>query len=314
MPDGSKPVGEGISLSLSSISPGDKPWEEHRAIASEVQRLYAESFPDYAERIDRCSLHLGFALEAQETGEFKLKLRNALFCRVRHCPVCRWRRRLMWQARFFSALPRIQEAYPTHRWLLLTLTVRNPPLEELRATVKDMNAAWGRLVKRKVFPAIGWTKSLEVTRSAIGEAHPHFHCLLVVPSSYFGGNYYINQQEWRLLWKEAMRLDYLPGVNIKAIKGKKGDSNGTARGILEAIKYTVKDEELIHDAEWLEGLTQQLHKTRAIAIGGILKDFLSEDEPEDLIHAEDEEKPSEVNGEDLFWFGWRERLKIYAKE
>jgi plasmid rolling circle replication initiator protein Rep len=314
MPDGSTPVGEGILLSLSSISPGDKPWEEHRAIASEVQRLYAESFPDYAERINCCSRHLGFALEAQETGEFKLKLRNALFCRVRHCPVCRWRRRLMWQARFFSALPRIQQAHPTARWLMLCLTQRNVPLEDLRATVKEMNAAWGRLTKRKVFPAIGWTKSLEVTRSDIGEAHPHFHCLLVVPSSYFGGNYYIKQEEWRSLWKEAMRLDYLPEVHITAIKGKKGDSNGTARGILEAIKYTVKEEELVHSAEWLEGLTQQLHKTRAIAVGGILKDFLSEDEPEDLIHAEDEEEPSEADEDNLLWFGWREMLKIYAKE
>ncbi|WP_170869787.1 protein rep, partial [Shigella sonnei] len=27
----------------------------------------------------------------------RLRLREAHFCRVRHCPVCQWRRSLMWQ-------------------------------------------------------------------------------------------------------------------------------------------------------------------------------------------------------------------------
>jgi len=41
--------------------------------------------------------------------------------------------------------------------------------------------------------------------------------------------------------------------------------------------------------DWLIGMATQLHKTRAIATGGILKDYLKvlEDEPEDLIHVDE---------------------------
>ncbi|WP_306465781.1 protein rep [Bifidobacterium breve] len=55
-----------------------------------------------------------------ETGETRLRLRSAQFCRVRHCPVCQWRRTLMWQARFYQALPKIVVDYPSSRWLFLT--------------------------------------------------------------------------------------------------------------------------------------------------------------------------------------------------
>lgn len=43
------------------------------------------------------------------------------------------------------------------------------------------------------------------------------------------------------------------------------------------------------DSAWLVELTYQLHKTRAIALGGIFKEYMSEDEPEDLINSEDSE-------------------------
>ena len=60
------------------------------------------------------------------------------FCRVRHCPVCQWRRSLLWRAVMFQQLPNIQERFPTHRWVFLTLTVKNPPVTELRDTLKHM--------------------------------------------------------------------------------------------------------------------------------------------------------------------------------
>ncbi len=63
-------------------------------------------------------------------------------------------------------------------------------MEELRLTVKEMNKSWNKLVKRKQFPALGWVKSLEVTKSQDLTAHPHFHCLLVVPSNYFSCSVY----------------------------------------------------------------------------------------------------------------------------
>jgi plasmid rolling circle replication initiator protein Rep len=220
----------------------------------------------------------------------------------------------MWRARFFQAVPRIRQAYPSGRWVFLTLTVKNCPIEALRATLKDMNDAWKRLIQKKGFPALGFVRATEVTRGEAGDAHPHFHALILVPSSYFSTGY-IKQATWRELWQQALRVDYLPVVNVKAVQPKKGAAPGVdavAIAVLETMKYGVKESDLMSDAVWLQELTKQLHKTRAISVGGVLKEFLREEEPEDLIHAEDED----VDGCDTeigVWFGWREMVARYAK-
>lgn len=308
MPD--KP-GLNSDFYLTEVSPKDKPWDVHRANAETVQKLYHGSdYQGYADRIQECSKLLGFALKAQDSGELKLKLQQSKFCRVRHCPVCQWRRSLMWRARFFTAVPKVLEAYPKGRWVFLTLTVRNCPLKELKTTIGEMNKAWKRIVQRKSFPALGFVKSVEVTRSAIGEAHPHFHVLMLVPSSYFGGHY-IKQEEWREMWQSALRVDYLPVVNVKAVKPRPGEplDTGIAIAVCEVLKYGVKEADLMADPIWLQELTKQLHKTRAVSVGGVLKAFINEEEPDDLIGGQDESTEEGLQ----IWFGWREMVKRYAK-
>ncbi|MDK6280879.1 protein rep, partial [Escherichia coli] len=101
--------------------------------------------------------------------ETRLRLRDARFCRVRHCPICQWRRSLMWQARFYQSLPKIVAEYPDARWLFLTLTVRNCPITELGDTLTVMNAAFQRLKDRKEFRGVlGWVRTTEVTRGKDG--------------------------------------------------------------------------------------------------------------------------------------------------
>lgn len=300
-------------LYLSDISERDKPWDTHRANAEMVQALYNGSdLQQYADRIKQCSLILGFALEAQDSGELKFRLRQARFCRVRHCPVCQWRRTLMWRARFFSAIPKVMEAYPTARWIFVTLTVKNCPLESLRDTLGEMNRAWSRMTKKKGFPALGFVRSTEVTRSKDGTAHPHFHCLLMVRSQYFGKQY-LKQSDWTEMWKQALRVNYTPVVNVKAVKNLKGEvgKDGVAIALLETLKYGVKEADLTQDAAWLHELTRQLHKTRAVAVGGVLREFINDEEPEDLINGDESEQSSDIDSN--VWFGWREMVKKYAK-
>lgn len=312
------PDSTGDSEYLSELSPKDKPWDSHRAIADTVQNLYRSARLDkYADRIQTCGKLLEFALRSDDQGDVGIKLQSAHFCRVRHCPVCQWRRSMKWQAKMFSAMPEITQAYPTHRWIFVTLTVRNCDLADLRTVVDGMNKAFKRLSQLKAFPAIGWIKSLEVTRNPeTGKAHPHFHCLMLVQPSYFGKSY-IKQEEWRSLWQRCMRVDYAPVVNVKAVKPKKNklteELDDIGQAIVETLKYSVKEEDLVADKDWLAELTTQLHKTRAIAIGGVLKNFLKEEkEDDDLIHIE--EKEMEVEEETIsIFFGWRETIARYKK-
>jgi hypothetical protein len=140
-----------------------------------------------------------------------------------------------------------------------------------------MNAAWQRLSQVKKFPAIGFFKSLEITRGEDGTAHPHFHVLIMVNPSYFKTPNYINHETWVKMWKKALRVDYDPGAHIKAIKVL-GDNGNILDTVKEVAKYTVKEEDLIIDSEWLAEYTRQVHKTRAISIGGVLKKYLSDAE------------------------------------
>uniref|UniRef100_UPI00137AE98A protein rep n=1 Tax=Escherichia coli TaxID=562 RepID=UPI00137AE98A len=103
----------------------------------------------------------------KETQETRLRLGKAHFCRVRHGPVCQWRRSLMWQARFYQSLPRIVADYPDARWMFLTLTVRNCAIGELGEMLNRMNAAFQRMKVRKEFrPVQGWIRTTEVTRGS----------------------------------------------------------------------------------------------------------------------------------------------------
>jgi plasmid rolling circle replication initiator protein Rep len=305
---------------LTDISPVDKPWDIHRAQSEEVAKLYGLiGYNRYSERVSECSQLLRYALKVSDEGEIKLRLRDTKFCRVRFCPVCQWRRSLMWRARFFKALPQIREKYPTGRWVFLTLTVRNCELSELRQTLSEMNIAWGRLIKRKAFPALGFIKSVEVTRGAGGTAHPHFHCLLLVPSGYFGRDY-LPQAVWADLWKSCLKTDYTPLVDVRAVKANKGTLNATLdasneammRAICETLKYSIKPADLMADLDWLQEMTKQLHKTKAIAIGGYLKEFFSEDDTEDLINCDiGEEEKTEDDA--YLLFDWSQIVRRYKK-
>ena len=310
----------GESLHLADVSPRDKPWDIHRRSAEIVTRLYRQiGYDQYADRIEECAKWLQFAITAAETGEFNFKLFSARFCRVRHCPICQWRKSLMWRARILKAMPKVIKDYPTARYIFLTLTVQNCPITELHRTINDMNKAWKRLIGRKNFPAIGFVKSLEVTRGKDGSAHPHFHCFLMVRASYFSTGY-LSHQKWFKLWQDCLKGTHHvnpAGVSINTVKPKEGanigEVDGLVWGICETLKYTVKEQDLIVDKDWLEELTKQMHGVRAVNTGGVLKNYMKEKAPDegDLIHSSEESKEELKNAAKLI-FDWATEVKRYA--
>jgi plasmid rolling circle replication initiator protein Rep len=308
---------------LSEVSPRHKPWDQHRAEADEVQQAYAggtSRHQRYADRVEHCSQVLEFARDPpKQTGKQKLKLENAWFCRVRHCPVCQWRRSLMWQAKVYRALPQLLRDYPDTRFLFMTLTIRNCEIKDLRATLILMAKAWQRLTQLRCWPARGWVRAVEITRSQRDRtAHPHYHCLLMVPPAYFQGDY-LKQKEWAELWQQCLRINYRPVVDIRTVKldlvpttqrVNKPPQNMWA-AVAEIIKYAVKPSDMIRDHDWFLGLVDQVHKIRGVAMGGILKRYIKEREKEDLTQEPGEAEP-EVSAEQLF-FGWKHDVRRYKK-
>jgi plasmid rolling circle replication initiator protein Rep len=220
----------------------------------------------------------------------------------------------MWAARFQKVVPELLATYPRVEFIFLTLTVRNISIGELRETLGIMTRAWKRLSERRQFPGLGFVRSLEVTYSTseAGNAHPHFHCLIAVDRTYFIGRNYIKQDKWRELWRDCLRADYLPQVNVKKVRPKKGIDDpvqALTAGLIETVKYETKPDDLASDRDWLIELTRQTHKTRAIAVGGIFREFLNEEEPEDLISENDSTEHSDV----IVVFDWKKSRDKYVK-
>lgn len=302
-------------------------WDTRKGYSVRVADLLANGERQHqrlGKRVGGCANVLFFGWEDA------LTFKGAWFCRVRTCPVCQWRRSQMLLARFFQALPAIREANPTLRYLFLTLTVKNCPVGDLRATVQAMNKAWNRLASRRTFPAVGFVRSLEVTKETDTHdkktkklvrkarpayAHPHFHILLAVEPSYFAGKNYLSTEKWAQMWQDALRADYTPVCDVRIVKPNKGHS-GDAGGDLEAmkaaivevVKYTVKPSDIAEDGDFLLALVDQLHKLRAVSLGGVFKDYLAEAEEEGEGEANEAGESGEGGG---LAFGWRDSVRRY---
>lgn len=301
---------------LAELSKSDAKWDSHRSNTQSIGNLYSKrkEFKKLAYRMDVCAdiLEFGRGIN-KDTGEIKYKLKSAMFCKVRHCPVCSWRRSLKNTARFFSRLPSLQSEFPKHRWLFLTLTVKNCQTDNLKSTLIRMNAAWKRLTERTNWPAAGWVKSTEVTRADDGKAHPHFHVLLMVPASYFSHGY-VTQEAWAQRWQDALRVDYEPMVDVRVVKAKhKGQTIEAA--IVETLKYSIKVEDAFKDPSWLYDVTTQLHRSRFIATGGALKGILKEEVSNDemIVTDEDNDLDEESERQSNLFFQWKPSIRRYAK-
>lgn len=296
-------------------------WDEHKSNTDYLSNLYSynKKFERYAERTKTCSEFLVYANRLDlENGELVKKLTNANFCRVRLCPVCQWRRSLMWQARFYDAIPQIMEQYKGYRFLFLTLTVKNCPVTELSNTLVTMNKSFRKMLKYKALDSWqGWLKTTEVTRNAqTNEAHPHFHILVMVKPSYFKKDY-IKQYEFVEMWQKALKIDYLPNVDIRTVKNKHNNKEDLETAVQELLKYSVKEADLLADPQFLYTLTEEIFKKRFISSGGILKDILKENDEtdEDFLTDEELNEIEEVeNEEDSIVFKFNRNFNKYTKK
>jgi plasmid rolling circle replication initiator protein Rep len=270
---------------LSELSPEDKPWDIHGQNSQQLMIWFSEG-DDWqqkkSERMEWCGRQLLFAV----AREGRHKLKSAQFCRIRFCPRCVWRRSLAWKARWYQAWPQLQELAPKARYFHLVLTVPNVPVTELRETILKMSKAWDRMRARKTWPALGFVRATEVTieKKREGYVHPHFHCLIMVSSSYFSKRY-MSAEDWRAYWAKGLGVEpeTLTKPYIRAVDPK-GGLEAVAGAVKEVFKYAVKGIEMKSNdrGDWVPTLLEmdrQLKGTQATSLGGLIRDvFRGEEE------------------------------------
>lgn len=254
-----------------------------------------------AARLDGCATWATFEQRADGTRV----LHSSNFCRCRLCPMCGWRRavKLGYQLRTVVAeanRQHVEKFSSSWGWVLLTLTVRNVPGDQLGDTIDKLHAGLINMTKWAVWkkaPVRGWIRTTEVTHNTDPKSpnydtyHPHMHVLLMVPKSYFKAP--IKKREWTSLWAYAAGLDYEPIVDIRRVKAE--SEADMASALAEVCKYAAKPadylvpEDMDLTAQTVAVLDKQLHHRRMTAFGGDLfrlaKELhLDSVEDGDLIH------------------------------
>lgn len=215
--------------------------------------------PDISSKIWYCGSSIGLTYDGL--------IASANFCKNRFCATCQWRRSVKLFRQNYECFQWIKAQYPGCRFVFLTLTVRNVPIDSLASRLVDMSNAWHRFTMRRDFKALhllGWLRVLEVTRNAhIGTYHPHFHVVLVVPA----GCWLPGHAWWLRCWQLAARDESIMFVNLRVVDGSKSS-------IEEVSKYVVKDSDFTGSA-WVSEfpkLYKALSHVRCFSPAGCWRD------------------------------------------
>jgi len=246
----------------------------------------SKRFPkDYktAKKISECFTQVWTEHYEQVKTKEKKSSKFGFTCKNKFCDVCNMLKGNKYK---FALHEKIDELRKTkkQRFLFLTLTVENRPLDELSDTLKEMNEAWFRLWRNSLqYRMNGFFKVVEFTIDKDKKMHPHFHILLSVDNSYFDN--WFNTNEIAEKWQQALKVNYTPIVDIRAIKGNKRQLE---KSIKELVKYTMKHSDFskLNENEMVM-LDEQLKGKRFIATGGIMKMSLRQIEKDLLENSED---------------------------
>jgi plasmid rolling circle replication initiator protein Rep len=277
-------------------------------------------------------LNCGSVLVFKVYSDNSKKLMKAYFCQNRLCPMCNWRRSNALKREIETIVKTSKSQYEITNqgykmdFIFLTMNCKNVEGIALSDQITHLMKSFQRLTQladvKKI--AIGTVRVLEITRNkntrskSFGTYHPHFHVLIGVDDSYFKGKDYISQSKWIKLWRQSLRVDYDPGVNIQKVKPKRKDQT-IESAVVETAKYTVKDTDYIVDShketdEAVATLSDALRNRRLIAYGGlfmIVKKLLKLNDS-DVVASSDEEDENGLEEVGMILAKWDFGYKNYV--
>lgn len=281
-------------------------WQGKKIMNVKYADLLQELNYKKAQNVRSC----GEVLKFKKREDGSLKLEQAWFCKSRLCPMCNWRRSIKHSRQVIKIVDEAVKKYPKGRFLFWTLTTKNVFTGDgLKDELSRMNTAFNSMLKYKKVSKnlLGYLKATEVTvNKKDGSYNQHLHILVFVKSTYFSGklNNYISQAELTEFWKKALKIDYTPIVNTKAVKPKVTEKEkGVIGAVYETAKYPVKSiDYLTNDHEEnlqrVDDLEKGLKRKRLISFGGIFKEIRKELQLDD-VEAGDLIKTSSEEDEEL---------------
>lgn len=245
-----------------------------RASRKTAARLFRAGLKNRAARMYECGDYLVTHVD-EVTGELKTDTQQ--LCRDRLCPICEWRLSLRRFAEMMAVLNMLQPEIIENNYhvSMLTLTVRNMPLEELRSAIEAFSKAWHDMSRREFFKGavVGWSRSLEITyNNRTNTYHPHYHCILIWRPDEDSTE--ITAKVMKKAWKDAYNCDYDPIIDIRDVYSNDDDGRSSIiKSALEAFKYAVKPDSVDKvPQEHLAEFANAISGVRFVSYGRAIKE------------------------------------------
>lgn len=304
-------------------------WRGKKIANIEYADLLSELHYRKAENVKICAEVMRF--EPTDTGHLKLK--QTWFCKSKLCPLCNWRRSMKHSNQVVQVIDEAVKREASGRFLFWTLTSKNTyDGQELKKALSEMTSAFNRLVKYKKVKKnlLGYLRATEVTvNSKDNSYNQHMHVLVFVKSTYFkDSENYLTQAELTELWQKALKVNYRPIVNVKAVKPRKTvkkDKDSLLGAVYETAKYPVKSVDYLsgsHDQNLkrVEDLEKGLAHKKLFSFGGLFKTIRKElhladveDENSDLTRTDSEDDKDATTGEEIIAYWNWERKNYFIK-
>ena len=239
-----------------------------------ADRLYKLGYQGRSTRMRECMNTIEYT-KCNVCGDIHILQTNR--CRDRFCALCQTqlaRKRFSEMTQVYDEIKLIIRNKPT---AMLTLTIKNCYVDDLKETLKQLNRAWKRLTERIFFKSniLGFAKSIEVTYNEQWNTfHPHLHIILIFRNDtdlFFVEDY---KEQFRTLWQKALKLDYIPEIELQETYSKIEGKDKIINAFLEASKYSLKSTNAlkIKNDMVFNQFVQAMQNFRFVSYGGIIKE------------------------------------------
>lgn len=214
-------------------------------IAEQLDGNSSEAMRKRAGRVYGCAMMRDLAVNDQGYA-YTIGTRR---CRDRNCLECSRVRAFSLQQKIRDITPAlIAETNTSDALIFGTLTIKNPPITDLKICLKVMSKAFARMLARKDFKrvAVGGFRCFETTRGESGSelCHPHIHFLLQVKKEYFPTTspLYIKNETWAEAWTDCLDLEFKKYNDeeekkfLKSIEKENIKDNGNIENFIKKTK------------------------------------------------------------------------------
>lgn len=215
--------------------------------------------------------------EDAETGETHSKPLRTETCGHRLCPGCQRADAIKDGIRLYTCLKYLQQE-KHKRLIFMTLTTPNVVGDELKTTMREMNRAYDKLMRRKQFLQFSSSVAkMEITYNAKANTyHPHLHVILVVDADYFDRTNadYLTHDQLLEHWQSVTNNKAITQVDIRAVKesADENEKDPFAKAVLELSKYTAKSYDYAnYNQDVFDTFLTSLHGAKTLRVAGELR-------------------------------------------